>query len=48
MPDPECCKLQIVFKNKTGLCNSFHSKDQIPKVLTFGMDSAVNPIMVIL
>ena len=29
-----CCKLQIVFKNKTTLGNKFHFKDQIPKDLT--------------
>ena len=29
-----CCKLQIVFKNKTRLGNNFHFKDQIPKDLT--------------
>ena len=27
----DCCKLQIVFKNKTRLGNNFHSKDWIPK-----------------
>ena len=31
-----CCKLQIVFKNKTRLGNKFHFKDQIPKDLTSG------------
>ena len=31
-----CCKLQIVFKNKTRLGNNFHFKDQIPKNLTSG------------
>ena len=29
-----CCKLQIVFKNKARLVNNFHFKDQIPKDLT--------------
>ena len=29
-----CCKMQIVFKNKTRLGNNFHFKDQIPKDLT--------------
>ena len=29
-----CCKLQIVFKNKTRLGNNFHFEDQIPKDLT--------------
>ena len=29
-----CCKLQIVFKNKTRLGNNFHFKDQIPRDLT--------------
>ena len=29
-----CCKLQIVFKNKTRLGNNFHFKDQISKYLT--------------
>ena len=32
-----CCKLQIVFKNKTRLGNNFHLKDQIPKDLTPGV-----------
>ena len=32
-----CCKLQIVFKNKTRLGNNFHFKDQIPKDLTSGV-----------
>ena len=32
-----CCKLQIVFKNKTKLGSKFHSKDRIPKDLTFGV-----------
>ena len=36
-----CCKLQIVFKNKTRLDNNFHFKDQIPKDL-----SSISPIMV--
>ena len=27
-----CCKLQIVFKDKTRLGNNFHFKDQIPKI----------------
>ena len=31
-----CCKLQIVFKNKTRLGNKFHFKDRIPKDLTSG------------
>ena len=31
-----CCKLQIVFKNKTWLGNNFHFKDQISKDLTSG------------
>ena len=31
-----CCKLQIVFKNKTKLGNNFHFKDRIPKDLTSG------------
>ena len=30
-----CCKLQIVFKNKTALGNNFHFKDHIPKDLIF-------------
>ena len=29
-----CCKLQIVFKNKTRLSSNFHLKDQILKDLT--------------
>ena len=29
-----CCKLQIVFKNKTRLGNKFHFKDQIPTDFT--------------
>ena len=32
-----CCKLQIVFKNKTRLGNNFHFKDQIPKDPTSGV-----------
>ena len=32
-----CCKLQIVFKNKTRLGNNFHFKDQIPRDLTSGV-----------
>ena len=32
-----CCKLQIVLKNKTRLGNNFHFKDQIPKDLTSGV-----------
>ena len=32
-----CCKLQIVFKNKTRLGDNFHFKDQIPKDLTCGV-----------
>ena len=32
-----CCKLQIVFKNKTRLGNNFHFKDQIPKDFTSGV-----------
>ena len=32
-----CCKLQIVFKNKTRLGKNFHLKDQIPKDLTSGV-----------
>ena len=32
-----CCKLQIVFKNKARLSNKFHFKDQILKDLTSGV-----------
>ena len=32
-----CCKLQIVFKNKTRLGNNLHFKDQILKDLTSGV-----------
>ena len=32
-----CCKLQIVFENKTRLGNNFHFKDLIPKDLTSGV-----------
>ena len=32
-----CCKLQIVFKNKTRLGNKFHFKDQSTKYLTSGV-----------
>ena len=32
-----CCKLQIVFKNKTRLGNNFRFKDRIPKDLDFGV-----------
>ena len=37
MKNINCCKLQIVFKNKTRLGNNFHFKDQIPKDLTSGV-----------
>ena len=30
-----CCKLQIVFKNKTKLGNNFHFRDWITKNLTY-------------
>ena len=33
----KCCKLQLVFKNKTRLCNNFHFKDRISKNLTSGV-----------
>ena len=32
-----CCKLQIVPKNKARLGNNFYFKDQIPKDLNFGV-----------
>ena len=32
-----CCKLQIVFKNKTKLGNNFHFKDWITENLTVGV-----------
>ena len=32
-----CCKLQIVFKNKTRLGNNFRFKDRSPKNLTSGI-----------
>ena len=32
-----CCKLKIVFKNKTRLDNNFHLKNQIPKDLISGV-----------
>ena len=32
-----CCKLQIVFKNKISLGNNFHFKDGIPKDFTSGV-----------
>ena len=32
-----CCKLQIVFKNKTRSCNNSYFKDRIPKDLTSGV-----------
>ena len=32
-----CCKMQIVFKNKTRLGNNLHFKDQIPKDLASGV-----------
>ena len=47
-----CCKLQVVFKNKTRLGNHFYFKDQIQKILllvsliNFSVDSAMCPIMV--
>ena len=31
-----CCKLQIVFKNKARLGNNFHFKNRIPKDFTSG------------
>ena len=33
----KCCKIQIVFKNKTRLGHNFHFKDQIPKDFTSGV-----------
>ena len=45
-----CCKLQIVFKNKTRLGNNSHFKDQISKDFTTGFvykfQCAMSPIMV--
>ena len=32
-----CCKLQLLFKNKTRLGNNFHFRDRIPKDLTSGV-----------
>ena len=32
----DCCKLQIMFENKTRLGNNFHFKDQISEDLTSG------------
>ena len=32
-----CCKLQIVFKNKTRLGKNFHFKGQIPNDLASGV-----------
>ena len=32
-----CCKMQIVFKNKTRLGNKLHFKDRIAKDFTFGV-----------
>ena len=40
-----CCKLQIVFENKTRLGNNFCFKDRILKDLTSGV-VVMNPIMV--
>ena len=47
-----CCKLQIVFKNKIRLGNNFHSKIGFPMILllvmfiNFNVDSGMSPIMV--
>ena len=48
-----CCKLQIVFKNKTRLGSNLHFKDQIPKDRTSGVickfqcvESGMSPFMV--
>ena len=47
-----CCKLQIVFKNKTKLGNNFLWGIGLPKILllvsliNFSVDSAMSPIMV--
>ena len=44
-----CCKLQIVFKNKTRLGNNFHFKDQILLLLlfiNFNLGCAMSNIMV--
>ena len=46
-----CYEFQIVFKNKTGLCNNFHFKNGFSKVLllvsliSFNVDSAILLIM---
>ena len=32
-----CCKLQIIFKNKTRLGNNFHFENRIPKDLSSGV-----------
>ena len=36
-----CCKLQIVFKNRAKLGNNFHFKGPIPKTV----DPAMRPFM---
>ena len=47
-----CCKMQIVFKNKIRLSDKSHYKDRFPKILllllfiSFSVDSAMSPIMV--
>ena len=47
-----CCKLQIVFKNKAILGKTFISRIRFPKTLflvsfiNFSVDSAMGPIMV--
>ena len=47
-----CCKMQIVFKNKIRLGDKSHYKDRFPKILllllfiSFSVDSAMSPIMV--
>ena len=46
-----CCKMQIVFKNKIRLGDKSHYKDRLPKILlllfiSFSVDSAMSPIMV--
>ena len=32
-----CCKLQVIFKNRNKLCNNFCFKDPVPQILTSGV-----------
>ena len=32
-----CCKLQVIFKSQSKLCNNFRFKDPVPQILTSGV-----------